>query len=401
MCLALVKYKSKMFKAVCLAFCLISCVLSSSSSSHLKSSATRRRQNRHPLASIEPESSSMPTWLKTKSFKQSSEDWNLSALWFNQHSSKPIGNSIRLSNIKHADQLWSHVTPNQFMSVQRVNLNIFRPGFDSDLGNYVDHPKGFILSYKVDFPVAVLAKKPSKLSRNEAKRLSSVLEFDPIRQFDPLIIASLLSTQGFPSEIIGFIFKRQYSFTFIQIVCDGSVSSPHKAQVPISNLFKSVIPAFTIKKPIIYKLASYSSRVNGSPLKPKASESFKIEFLNEDDDSSSLGTPAPLEDCEEETEDFEEETEDVDEMSSEFETELIYSSDFSDELASYCGLDSLSLKSSSNDGIISEEAVINAILSAPEHIFEIYSFAKLKLIIYIFISKMKVAENQQMISNSP
>jgi hypothetical protein len=397
MCLALVKYKSKMFKAVCLAFCLISCVLSSSSSSHLKSSATRRRQNRHPLASIEPESSSMPTWLKTKSFKQSSEDWNLSALWFNQHSSKPIGNSIRLSNIKHADQLWSHVTPNQFMSVQRVNLNIFRPGFDSDLGNYVDHPKGFILSYKIDCPVAVLAKKPSKLSRNEAKRLSAVLEeFDPIRQFDPLIIASLLSTQGFPSEIIGFIFKRQYSFTFIQIVCDGSVSSSHKAQVAILNLFKSVNPAFTIKKPIIYKLASYSSRVNGSPLKPKASESVKIESLKEDEDSSSLGTPAPLEDCEEETEDCEEETEDVHEISSEVETELISSSDFSDELASDCGLDS-----SSNDDFISEEAVINAILSAPEHIFEKYSFAKLKLIIYIFISKMKFAENQQMISNSP
>jgi hypothetical protein len=396
MCFTLVKYKSKMFKAVCLAFCLISCVLSSSSS-HLKSSATRRRQNRHPLASIEPESSSMPTWLKTKSFKQSSEDWNLSALWFNQHSSKPIGNSIRLSNIKHADQLWSHVTPNQFMSVQRVNLNIFRPGFDSDLGNYVDHPKGFILSYKIDCPVAVLAKKPSKLSRNEAKRLSAVLEeFDPIRQFDPLIIASLLSTQGFPSEIIGFIFKRQYSFTFIQIVCDGSVSSSHKAQVAILNLFKSVNPAFTIKKPIIYKLASYSSRVNGSPLKPKASESVKIESLKEDEDSSSLGTPAPLEDCEEETEDCEEETEDVHEISSEVETELISSSDFSDELASDCGLDS-----SSNDDFISEEAVINAILSAPEHIFEKYSFAKLKLIIYIFISKMKFAENQQMISNSP
>ena len=268
-------------------FSLITLVTSSASTS---SSPTKPKYGRS-MVSISSKKVREPAWFKKSTSDRNAHTWNVFGQWFNQFSSKPFGGSIHLKSIRNVNDFCSFVSTKQLNDIDRIDVSIFRPGFEPDFEKFIDNHSGYVLSYKVDDKLIQKSSSPSKISRNEAKTLAESASptdgpFNYMRVFDPLITAAIECeySNEFPSEIIGFLFKRLFKNSFIQIFFDGNHLRSIDAHVYISKFISGHFPFVSLQFPRIFRLSSYSSKILRLPLSNFKSDShLKIKEEEEED----------------------------------------------------------------------------------------------------------------------
>lgn len=272
-------------------FSLITLVTSSASALESASSSPLKPKHGKLFVSTSPKNSKEPAWFKKSDFGSNDHTWNVFGQWFNQFKSKPFGKLVHLKSITNVNDFWSLVSAKELDDVDRIDVSIFRPGFEPDFEKFSSSISGYILSYKVDDKLIQKSYSPSSLRRTDAK-ISKYMHV-----FDPLITAAMEceDSNEFPSEIIGFLFKRQYEITVIQIFVDGIRFKSAAAQIYISKLIAGHFPSTPLKFPRHFWLSSFSSKILGrtesgslsarsSPLKIKVEEQ-KEEAENEKDDA--------------------------------------------------------------------------------------------------------------------
>lgn len=249
------------------------------------SSPSKQKRSRS-LISYSPKKVREPTWFKKSLLGRNEETWNVFGQWFDQFRSKPSGDLIHLKSIREVRELWSLVSTKNLEEVDRVDVSIFRPGFVPNFENFVNSANGFILSYKVNDRTV---SKTSPASRNEAvlkAKEFNIAVTSPFRVFDPLINAAIKgeSSPRITSNIIGFLFKRQYDHTFIQVFVDGPDLEKKDVEVYISFIYNFIcehLPTVALKAPLKLKLADYSSKISGKPSESPLSSPSKQEIKEE------------------------------------------------------------------------------------------------------------------------
>ena len=220
-----------------------------------------------------------PAWFKPSEGVKSPDTWNMFGQWFNQNTSLASREYVNLCEITDSCDFWDFISAREINDLDRIDLSIFRPGLEPNFSDFVSHKTGYILSYKIKYE---MMNSPGKLSRNEAKKLKDAGNlgidlFPHYHVFDPLIDAVLRSGESeggkssgssvcgiddLTSEIMGFIFKRQYLFTFVQIFIEG-VSCPDAGivEAEIEALLTSAFPEIELPRPRRYKLDHYSHKI--------------------------------------------------------------------------------------------------------------------------------------------
>jgi GR25 family glycosyltransferase involved in LPS biosynthesis len=280
-------------------FSLITFVASSATSSPTKPKYVR------PLISYSPKKMREPAWFKKSVLGRNEETWNIFGQWFNQFKSRPFGDLVHLKSISSIDEFWSFVSTTQLGLVDRIDISIFRPGFEPDYEKFTSSTNGFILSYNVNNRIIKRpspSNSPSKNDRNEASKDKSIEAASPFdcrfpyfRVFDPLIKAAMEceNPTDLTTKIIGFVFKRQYEHTFIQIFVDGPDLKPIDMEVYVSYIYNFIyehFPAVSLKSPLKLRLSSVSAKIVGpvtSPgnLKPSSSPLKVEEEVEEREDN--------------------------------------------------------------------------------------------------------------------
>lgn len=322
-----------------LCFALISLANSSASSSPAKKKISK------PVR-VSPKKIQQPAWFKKSSLGRSSMYWNVYGLWFDQIYSKPSGQLIHMKYIKNVNEFWSTYTTKDLDEVRRVDISIFRPGYEPDFAKFTRNENGYILSYKLSASMiinssedssdaaAAVAALPSKVSRNEAKILKEIETESPLSGsfphyhiFDSLITAAMdcEDKSEVPSDIIGFTIKKQFDYLFFQVFVGGNSFESGSTKLYISNLISSHCPGVVFKAPYKYQLSNYSFRILGvhsprataklplSPTSPSFSLSSpevspsKLKIVTEeseynDDSDAFLSPTAPSDDFEAENE---------------------------------------------------------------------------------------------------
>ena len=263
-------------------FSLINFVICSAPSSPTKSSKSGRS-----VINLSPKKIPPPFWFKKSSSGKNEHTWNIFGQWFNQITSKPSRKLIHLKSIQNFNDFWNFISTKQLNDIDRIDLSIFRPGLEPDFAKFTSSGAGYILSYKLRPSIiekyfsssskasaGSVASSPTKTSRNEAKNVKALEAAPPLnglfphlRVFDPLITATIecKDSNELPTEILGFVFKKQYENIFFQVFVDGIRFGSQAAETYIKNLISEALPTVTLKEPHIFWLSIYSSKIVGFP----------------------------------------------------------------------------------------------------------------------------------------
>lgn len=207
-------------------------------------------------------------WFKESTTDASPDSWNIFGQWFNQSSSKPSGELIHLKSVESVEEFWNFITPADIESVKRVDISLFRPGFEPDFSKFLTHETGYILSYQI-LPNTSSAPK---FSRNKAKKLQDAGLLSPsgtsltfYHNFDSIISTAMSSVPAngplFSSEIFGFTLKKQYDMVFIQVFISGESVKSDVADEIIREMVIAAVPEASLGTFRKLKLSNFSHKI--------------------------------------------------------------------------------------------------------------------------------------------
>ena len=231
-----------------------------------------------------------PAWFIRASDKFSPDAWNIFGQWFNQSTSVPSGEYLPLREIAEAKNLWDFVDATEMNSIERIDISLFRPGLEPNFSKFVLHETGYVLSYEIKPCSGSIVLSPTRMSRNRAKLLKAASKSDSdgtnspqdlahFHYFDPLIdavlkteesasrISSNFNSDRLSSDIMGFVFKRQFERTFLQIFFQGvTFPSYTEAINEINKFFGVARPGIDLSPPHNYCLSKLSRRIVFGPI---------------------------------------------------------------------------------------------------------------------------------------